>query len=177
MSPTLLQFEEVVDPQDVFRDTPGEIHNALRKHMNFQAQRDEGETDGMVVEQTFDALDNDYDDSLSRTEFLAGALQSTSSKDSVANSFTTVDKNSDGEISHSEFITAAQGSQQMLGLSKGFRVADADRDGFLSQEEFFFISRQFYPLEWQNSEARGQGSSIHDGISYTRKISNHIKTL
>eukprot|EP00438_Fugacium_kawagutii_P008413 Skav234459 [mRNA] locus=scaffold1647:166191:169865:+ [translate_table: standard] len=118
--------------------------------MNFQAQRDPGETHGIVVEQTFDALDNNYDDSLSQAEFLAGALKSPSSKDSVANGFTTVDKNSDGEISRSEFITAAQGSQEMLGLSKGFRLADADRDGFLSQEEFFFISRQFYPLEWQN---------------------------
>lgn len=157
VSPALLQFEEVVDPQDVFRDTPGEIHNTLRRHMNFQAQRDAGETHGVVVEQTFDALDNNYDDSFSRAEFLAGALQSTSSKDSVANSFTTVDKNSDGEISRREFITAAQGSQQMLGLSKGFRLADADRDGFLSQEEFFFISRQFYPLEWQHSEAKGYG--------------------
>lgn len=162
--PTFLQFGDENDPQGVFHFgargknglTADEINQTLREHMDFQAQKDAGETDAVVVEQTFDTLDTNYDDSLSRAEFLAGALRNNpSSRDSLVDIFTSIDKDADGEISRSEFITAAKGSQQMLGLNPGFRLADADADGFLSMEEFFFIARQFYPLEWQNSEVQG----------------------
>ncbi len=156
-----LQFGEANDPQGVFHFkaskrggfTAKEINQTLREHLDFQAVRDVGDTDAVVVEQTFDALDTNYDDSLSRAEFLSGALgNSPGSRDSLVDIFTTVDKDGNGEISRSEFITAANGSQEMLGLNPKFRLADFDADGFLSQEEFFFTARQFYPLEWQTSE-------------------------
>ena len=156
-----LLFGEANDPQGVFHFkaskrggfTAKEINQTLREHLDFQAVRDAGDTDAVVVEQTFDALDTNYDDSLSRAEFLSGALgNSPGSRDSLVDIFTTVDKDGNGEISRSEFITAANGSQEMLGLNPKFRLADFDADGFLSQEEFFFTARQFYPLEWQTSE-------------------------
>ena len=167
--PTFLQFGDENDPQGVFHFGAGgkngltadELNQTLGEHMDFQAQKDAGETDAVVVEQTFDTLDTNYDDSLSRAEFLADALRNNpSSRDSLVDMFTSIDKDADGEISRSEFITAAKGSQQMLGLNPGFRLADADADGFLSMEEFFFIARQFYPLEWQNSEVQYRGLTI-----------------
>ena len=47
----------------------------------------------------FDTLDTNYDDSLSRAEFLAGALRNNpSSRDSLVDIFTSIDKDADGEI-------------------------------------------------------------------------------
>ena len=161
VGPSFLQFGE--DPQGVFQAkkaaTTQKTNETLRKHLDFEAQKDAGETDAVVVMQTFDKLDRNYDDQLSRSEFLAGALQGASnptSRDSLVGIFNTMDRDGNGSISRSEFVTAASeapGSQKMLGLNPAFRLADADGDAFLSQEEFFYIARQFYPLEWQNSQA------------------------
>ena len=113
-----------------------------------------GEPDAVVVEQTFDSLDTNYDDSLSRAEFIAGALRNNrASSDKLVDIFENIDKNSDGEISRTEFANAAKGTEKMRGLDPAFKLADADADGFLSQDEFFFIARQFYPIEWQSSGA------------------------
>ncbi|CAK9062364.1 unnamed protein product [Durusdinium trenchii] len=155
-----LQSHGLSDPEDVFHDAKGRgppsdiINKTLHEHMDFQSVRDPGDTDAVVVEQTFDSLDTNYDDSLSRAEFIAGALRNNpGSRDKLVEIFSSIDTNADGEISRTEFVSAAKGSQKMGGLNPAFRLADADGDGFLSQDEFFFIARQFYPLEWQNSDA------------------------
>ena len=130
-----------------------DVNEALYKNMNFEAQRDPGDTDAVVVEQTFDMLDRNFDDSLSRSEFIAGAIRnSPANRASLADIFAAMDADGDGSISRTEFVIAAQGSRQMLGLSPAFRAADADGDGWISQDEFLFSARQFYPRDWQNSE-------------------------
>ncbi|CAJ1373545.1 unnamed protein product [Effrenium voratum] len=160
VNPVMLQLEQLPDPAGVFRHvhadsglTPEEINQTLHQHLDFEV-KDPGDTDGVVIEQTFDSLDKNYDDSLSRSEFLAGALRSSpASQGSLADIFSTIDSNGDGEISRTEFVIAAKGSKQMLGLAPAFRVADADGDGFLSQEEFLYIARQFYPRDFQTRTA------------------------
>jgi len=55
--PTFLQFGDENDPQGVFHFgargknglTADEINQTLREHMDFQAQKDSGETDAVVV--------------------------------------------------------------------------------------------------------------------------------
>ena len=130
-----------------------DVNDALYKNMDFEAQRDPGDTNAVVVEQTFDMLDTNYDDSLSRAEFIAGAIRnSPASRASLADIFEAMDADGDGSISRTEFVLAARGSKDMLGLSPAFRAADADGDGWISQDEFLFSARQFYPRDFQVSD-------------------------
>lgn len=131
----------------------------LDTSFNFEAQRDPGDSEAMAVEKTFDMMDKDFDDSLSNHEFLLGfrrAQKSRNSNDvdfaSPEELFKAVDVDENGAISRAEFVKAAHGSDDLLALSKPFEFADADNDGFVSQDEFLYRARQFYPADWADGD-------------------------